>query len=133
VNDKKKMAELAEKELKEESRKKQFRIIKEAIKGELEKLEEKKRIAEAEKKKLTDKVNKLREKRLEEERQIKALERQIYKNQRPQRLLNMSKMLIKNYSFKPARRNLDTIIKEYPKSPEAKEAKTILDKIKDEM
>ena len=40
--DKKKMAELAEKELKEEERKKQFKIIKEAIKGELEKLEEKK-------------------------------------------------------------------------------------------
>lgn len=40
--DKKKMAELAEKELKEENKKKQFRIIKEAIKGELEKLEEKK-------------------------------------------------------------------------------------------
>jgi len=41
--DKKKMAELAEKELKEEERKKQFRIIKKAIKGELEKLEEKKK------------------------------------------------------------------------------------------
>ncbi len=41
--DKKKMAELAEKELKEEERKKQFKVIKEAIKGELEKLEEKKK------------------------------------------------------------------------------------------
>ena len=43
MEDKKKMAELAEKELKEENRKKQFRIIKEGIKGELEKLEEKKK------------------------------------------------------------------------------------------
>jgi len=41
--DKKKMAELAEKELKQEERNKQFRIIKEAIKGELGKLEEKKK------------------------------------------------------------------------------------------
>ena len=41
--DKKKMAELAEKELKEEERKKQFKVIKEAIKGELEKLGEKKK------------------------------------------------------------------------------------------
>jgi len=76
MEDKKKMAELAEKELKEEKKKKQFAVIKEAIKRTLEKLEEKKKQRkelDEEIKILKQDIDNIREGRLDliEERQKK--------------------------------------------------------------
>lgn len=84
------------------------------------------------KQKLAEKVEKMRKQRLEDEKKRRKEQAEMKKIERPITLLKMAKMLIENDSFISARRNLNTIIKDYPKSLQAEEAKKILKDIEEE-